>query len=511
MGSDGASEDGDSHGERPDSTASGGEAESSPGPDGSSSGGPDGASSGGPGPDGSSSGGRDAFEFESYYELLGVPEEATTTEIEQAYRAQAKRYHPDASDEPEQVAERRFRHLLTAREVLTSVERRRAYDELGHEQYRRQSESLGEPVRQSDPDPGGDVEPEPRPDPGAGGDRPGQVQRSARGEAHRRGDPLVTDAETAFGGPPTGADGPTGGDEGTSKRGIYRLVFEDDTPESRSLHHVATRWARSWRTRVAVAVGSVLLVAGVLAALPAVLDAAVPDVTAGLLYAVALVAAVAHTGFTCVAGELRLPRGQFLADRDHGRFSTTAGRRYRRRGLVALVAVFLLALASARNGVDPWADTASALRGDLSGSIPWVDAPDAGWTGALDAVLSGAFAVTAVVGTCWLAVGASIALWHGRYERGLRVRPSLWEPVLVATLVSVLFALAAGPVALASPAPLSALPEPVALAAGIDGATVTPGTVATAGIVLSAVSVSLLRVRTALGGRREEENADDPR
>jgi curved DNA-binding protein CbpA len=466
--------------------------------------------------------GADRFEFGSYYELLGVSEEAPTEEIERAYRERAKRHHPDASDRPEQVAERRFQQLLTAREVLTSPERRQAYDELGHEEYRRQSESLGEPVRRAGTDQSaGTEEPEPRPEPGGTVGQPGQVQRSARGEAHRRGDPLVTDAGEAFGGATRrsggeDADGESDADERgqASGRGIYRLVFEDGV-ESRSLQYVAGRWARSWRNRVVVGVGSVLLVAGLLAGLPAALDAAgvdvpAPDVTAGRLYLVALAATVAHTGYSCGASEARLPRGQFLADRDHGRFSTATSRVYLRRGAVALAVAFVLASASARNGVDPWAHVADALRGDLSGPVPWFDAPDAGWTGAVDALLSGAFALAAVVGTLLLALGVSIALWRGRYERGLRVRPSLREPVLVVALVSVPVALAAGPVALVSVDALSGLPEAVALAAGVDGTTVTPATVATLGIVLSVVSALRYRARVALAGSGERgQHADE--
>jgi len=459
-------------------------------------------------PDTPGSGGEDGngFTFESYYDLLGVSDTATTAEIEQAYRELAKQHHPDASDQPDRIAERRFQQLLTAREVLTAAERRRAYDELGHEAYRRQSGSPGNPVSQADI--GGESadegDPEPRPGPSEGAADPGQVQRSARGAAHRRGDPVVTAVEDSFGGAVSGGEqqATDSGDEHTG-RGIYRLLTGDGPPGSRSLGYVAARWARSWHTRAAVALGSTLLAAAALAALPVVFEAAgvdvsVPDPTAGRLYLVALVAGATHAGYSAGRVGVQLPRGGFLADRDHGRFSTATGQAYRRRGVAALLVALVLAGASAHTGTGPWTHTADALQGNLSGPVPWLDAPEAGWTTALDALLSGVFAVAAVSGTLLLGVGASVALWRGRYERGLRVRPGLWAPALVAAPLSAVVALVAGPVTLVSLPALSALPETVALVAGVDGSAVTAATVAVVGTLCALAGVALVRVRAAL-------------
>lgn len=444
----------------------------------------------------------DPVEFESYYDLLGVPADATTEEIERAYRELAKRHHPDVSDRPEREAERRFQQLLAARDVLTNVERRRAYDELGHEEYRRQSSALGEPVAGVDRE----SSPEPRPE-------PGQAQRSARGEAHQRGEPLVTSTEEAFPDDPLAgtegreqADDDAGADrEVATGRGVYRLVVEDRPPESRSLQYVGARWATSWRNRAAVGAGSVLLVAVGLAGLSAGLDAvgvgtSTPGATAGRLYLVALAAVLASTAYSCAVTELRLPRGQFLADRDHGRFSMATSRTYQRRGAVALVLVLALAATSAQGGSHPWSHTAALLGGDLSGPFPWFDPPASlsGWTTAIDILVTGVFALAAVAGSLLVSLGASIALWRARYEHGRRLRPSLWEPVFALTVVSVLFALVAGPVALGSVSLLTTLPESVGAAAAIDGPTITVATVAVAGIVLSLVGLSLLRLRLAL-------------
>jgi len=67
----------------------------------------------------------------SYYDVLGVRRNATVSEIKRAYRAAAKRYHPDVTEMDVSPATRRFREATDAYEVLTDPERRRAYDHDG--------------------------------------------------------------------------------------------------------------------------------------------------------------------------------------------------------------------------------------------------------------------------------------------------------------------------------------------------------------------------------------------
>ena len=67
---------------------------------------------------------------QDYYELLGIARDASHAEIKGAFRRLARELHPDVSGEPD--AERRFRAVAEAYEVLSDPERRRAYDRFGH-------------------------------------------------------------------------------------------------------------------------------------------------------------------------------------------------------------------------------------------------------------------------------------------------------------------------------------------------------------------------------------------
>ncbi len=70
---------------------------------------------------------------EDFYSVLGVSRDATDDEIKTAYREKAAKYHPDVSDEPD--AEEKFKQIQKAKEVLLDEEKRRMYDQIGHERF----------------------------------------------------------------------------------------------------------------------------------------------------------------------------------------------------------------------------------------------------------------------------------------------------------------------------------------------------------------------------------------
>jgi curved DNA-binding protein len=70
-----------------------------------------------------------AVAFRDYYEVLGVPRDASEEDIRRAYRKLARQYHPDVNKDP--GAEDRFKELSEAYEVLRDPEKRQRYDQLG--------------------------------------------------------------------------------------------------------------------------------------------------------------------------------------------------------------------------------------------------------------------------------------------------------------------------------------------------------------------------------------------
>ena len=66
-----------------------------------------------------------------YYEVLGVSRSASDAEIKKAYRALAKKYHPDMNP-GDKEAEKKFKEASEAYAVLSDAEKRRQYDQFGH-------------------------------------------------------------------------------------------------------------------------------------------------------------------------------------------------------------------------------------------------------------------------------------------------------------------------------------------------------------------------------------------
>lgn len=81
------------------------------------------------------------MEFKDYYDILDVSPDADKPAIKKAYRRLARKYHPDVSSEHD--AEKRFKEVSEAYEVLGDDQKRAEYDQL--RKYGRRGESFTPP------------------------------------------------------------------------------------------------------------------------------------------------------------------------------------------------------------------------------------------------------------------------------------------------------------------------------------------------------------------------------
>ena len=84
------------------------------------------------------------MEYRDYYATLGVPRTASQADIKKAFRKLARKHHPDVNKE-DAAAERRFKEINEANEVLSDPEKRKLYDQLGAnwEAYQRAGAGAG--------------------------------------------------------------------------------------------------------------------------------------------------------------------------------------------------------------------------------------------------------------------------------------------------------------------------------------------------------------------------------
>ncbi|HLC78974.1 MAG TPA: molecular chaperone DnaJ [archaeon] len=69
-----------------------------------------------------------------YYEILGIPKGANAEEIKKAYKALAKKYHPDINKE--KGAEEKFKEVQHAYSILGDEQKRKNYDQFGQQSER---------------------------------------------------------------------------------------------------------------------------------------------------------------------------------------------------------------------------------------------------------------------------------------------------------------------------------------------------------------------------------------
>lgn len=70
------------------------------------------------------------MDFIDYYKVLGLTKEASEKDIKKAYRKFARKYHPDLNPNDKE-AEKKFKQINEANEVLGDAEKRKKYDQYG--------------------------------------------------------------------------------------------------------------------------------------------------------------------------------------------------------------------------------------------------------------------------------------------------------------------------------------------------------------------------------------------
>ena len=82
--------------------------------------------------------------FKDYYKILGLPNSNVTTEqIKQAYREQAKKYHPDINT-TSNFSEERFKDINEAYKTLSNYSTRRKYDRMWNSRIGKKQKNRGQ-------------------------------------------------------------------------------------------------------------------------------------------------------------------------------------------------------------------------------------------------------------------------------------------------------------------------------------------------------------------------------
>ena len=70
---------------------------------------------------------------ENYYTILGITKNANFDEIKKAYRKLAMKYHPDRNISNKESAEKKFKEISYAYDILSDPEKKSKYDQFGLE------------------------------------------------------------------------------------------------------------------------------------------------------------------------------------------------------------------------------------------------------------------------------------------------------------------------------------------------------------------------------------------
>lgn len=70
-----------------------------------------------------------------YYDILGISKGSSADEIKKAYKKQALEWHPDRHKDDKETAEKRFKEINEAYQILSDPQKKSAYDQFGHSAF----------------------------------------------------------------------------------------------------------------------------------------------------------------------------------------------------------------------------------------------------------------------------------------------------------------------------------------------------------------------------------------
>lgn len=436
-------------------------------------------------------------DYDDFYELLGVPEDASEQEVMDRSRKLLGKFHPDVSDHPK--ADPLFKQINRAQEVLTDSEQRTIYDSLGHDTYIKRREEGGEMTLSEDIGAGTDFTP-----------------------AQNTDDPEVSVDETTSGGMSTDIGSSSRNERNTwagkiREHGSYKSITEFDMGLSPA-ESIRKMYREVWVARAVIVLlfgvtavylssedpGTVMSIWG---SIGAPVDLSLGGVVIGMVVAFAtfitLVSGVgAYYFLRPVEEELTVESESEREKRErdkersrglntsvddsrsaagnnekgswdvHSRYDTarenqgvirTDEKERRNWSLkqgsrLLLIGVVMTLLGAMADGVHPWVYLQSLLGGGgVEAELWW----NVGSEGARDVVvlMNAGYAflmfVFALAGALTTAHGLSREIWYRRYFREQRFLPFIWDTLIVVCGAAIASGLALG----TAPIPNVSLPD----------------------------------------------------
>ena len=353
-----------------------------------------------------------------YYDLLGVEQSADRATIMQAYREQVKQYHPDVADRRDhdestdaETSAYRFKHLSTAREILSNPARREEYDLLGHTEYLAKHAD-GDPIRPA-------ASPESTTDAVTESDRTPAWYHTDNASARQSGQP----ASPSNGRPATEVDTGTVV-EGDAETTIDDLVGRDP------LEVAWQRFRLTWLARGVLLFG---LVGFVLATGQGPLSPQGRWLSGGVVLAVLLTGEFSLS-LTPRADEPTTPPPNASVGLLRPEMVDT----YRRRATVLLGTTGVLTLFGLLTVGHPWLTAFGSS--ETAAWVPAIGAPKL--AGIVEAVLSLGLFFTLLTGTTAGLLAVSTASWLAYHGGHRGTWPPLWDVLTIAATLPILVAVA---------------------------------------------------------------------